>query len=184
MNRKIQKSSLKDQMKELIKNKIVLAIAGIVFGIILIIHAAATLDALVTILGWVVLASAAVYFIRYFIRREDKNRSFVVIGIVLAAVGLLFVIRPDAIVNIFPIIMGIVLILGGTSDLLRSIGLSKAEVKGAVAFIIISILVIVLGILIMLHPGKVADMMATVMGISLLLNGVLDLILLALHRAD
>jgi len=183
MSNTSSKRSFNEQMRELFRNKIVIAIAGIIFGIILIVHAAAAVDALVRILGAILLVASAVYLIRYFMQKETKQNAFVVMGIILAAAGLFFVIRPDTIVNLFPLIIGIVLILSGVSDLVHAIGLNKAKVQGALVFIVLSILVIVLGVVVLLHPGTVADMLVTVMGISLLINGALDLVILAVTKA-
>jgi len=67
------KRSFNEQMRELFRNKIVIAIAGIIFGIILIVHAAAAVDALVRILGAILLVSSAAYLIRYFMQKETKR---------------------------------------------------------------------------------------------------------------
>lgn len=171
-------------MRDLVKNKIVIAIAGIIFGFILIIHAAAAVDALVRILGWILLVSAAAYLAKYFAQKEERETSLMVLGIILAVTGIFFVIRPDAIVNLFPLIMGIDLIIAGISDLVNAVSLDKAGVQGAKAFIVMSAVVTILGIIVLLHPGAVADMIVTVMGISLLINGTLDLIMLAANKAD
>lgn len=176
-------SSMCGWLRDLVRNKIVMAIAAIVFGFILILERASAVSALVKILGWIVLIAATVYVIRYFTAEKELRRtSRLVTGIILAIVGIVFVAKPDAVVNFFPFMMGVVMIASGISDLVTAVGFNKAGIKSSPALIAVSVGVIVLGVLIILQPGAVANAVMLLLGITMLVNGVFDLVLAAIGK--
>ncbi len=176
-------NSVSDGISRLIRNKVIIAIAGIVFGAVLIVMKSAAVDALVRIFGWILLAAAAVYIIRYLIAKgENRHTSLITMGIVLAIVGLFFVVNPSAIVNFFPIVMGLILIVSGISDFVNAVTLKKASITGSGWFILISLIVIVLGVCVLLRPDILANLIIVLTGITLLVDGVLDLLMMVMNR--
>lgn len=175
---------MKQQMLGLIKNKVFMAVAGIIFGVILLMKRSEALDALVKISGWILLVTAAVYIIRYFASRENKNPLHIVTGILCALLGILFVAEPAAIVDFFPMIMGVLLVVSGVTDLIQAFGSMKVNASRATVFLVFAILIIILGVVIVLRPAAVADTIVALVGFSLIVNGITDLIMLAALTKD
>ena len=92
-----------EEFKKLIKNKILLAVISIILGVILIVRQRSAIDSLVWVFGIILLISAAAFLI-LFIGRKDKHASALILAIICFIIGLLFVVKPGLIVNIFPIL--------------------------------------------------------------------------------
>ena len=167
-----------EKLKEGLKSKILLAVISIVLGVILIVRQKAAVDSLVRILGIVLLITAVVFLI-LFLAKKEKNPVHLIISIAALIIGLLFTIRPDMIVSIFPIIMGIILIISGLFDLWQVISAPKGTGAGNRVFLILfSILVILIGALCLFQPTFIVNFIVLFIGICLLFNGVFDLILM------
>lgn len=163
------------------KSKAIVALAGIVFGIVLIIAQAEVLTVLVRALGIVSVAAAIVLVLMYAFGR-DKAASQIVISALLAIFGIVLVAAPDALVNLLPTLLGAALVISGGINLVQAYALSQAGSTNWKMGTISSIVVLVLGLLIVFHPGAVADLLVVFMGISLLVGGVCDLLVLFTNR--
>lgn len=165
-----------EEFKKFIKNKLVLAIISIVLGVILIIRQRSAIDSLVKIVG-ILLLLAALVFLILFLAKKEKQPSQLILAIVSFIIGLFFAVRPGLIVNIFPIVMGIILIISGLFDLWHSIT-APPGTGGQAFLILISAIVILVGVLALFRPGAVANAIALFLGLCLLFNGIFDLILM------
>ena len=177
-----EKNKIAENIKKVVQNKIFLAILSIVLGVILIARQKAALDSLVWITGIVLLVSAAV-FILIFAFKKDKHPSQLILGIVFAILGLLFAIKPGFVVNAFPVIIGIILIISGLMDLGSALTAPEGT-SGKGLLILFSIVLILFGVLCIFQPGAIANAITLLIGIFLLINGIFDLILLIFIRKD
>ena len=172
-----QEKTIQEKFRNAMRNKVILAVASIVFGLVLVIWQRSAVDTLVRILGIILVAVAAVFILMY-IFKQDKKPGFLVAGIIMAIVGAFFLIRPDFIVTLFPFIMGIILIVSGVFDLANIISMPKG-MQGKTGITVVSIVIIAMGILCMFHPGAIANILILFIGIMYLFNGVFDLVVLA-----
>jgi len=168
---------LKHLFKSLMANNTVVAIINIVFGLVLILRRTAALGGMIRILGLLLLVGAACYALVYF-SDEEKDVCDLVMMIACAVVGLLFLLRPAWIVNLFPVIIGIFLIVNGVSNFLQTIRQEKKSGDHSrLVMLIVSAAVVVLGFVIMFHPGGTMNALLLLLGIALFINGVSDLYL-------
>ncbi len=172
---------MNERLSSFLKNRLVAAIAAIVFGLILIFGQAQVLEVLIRFMGYVCIGGAIACALVYFVRANHDPMQ-VVAAVFLAFLGLIFILATTAIVDLFPVIMGILLVLGGFSDLANAYALSQVGDAGWKVTLVMGVLVLVLGILICLHPGFIADMIIAFMGVTLLLSGVFDLYMMAHNR--
>lgn len=156
------------------RHRIVLAAAFIAIGLVFMIWKSAALDLIVMAFGIIVLVSAAAYLIMFLRRRKaaEGGISLLISCIALAAAGIIFLVRPDFLVNFFPFVMGIILIVGGIYDLALALTLKKAGTAAGTPGIFMSVVVLILGILITAHPGAVADMIVVLTGLTMLISGI------------
>lgn len=171
------------KLRSFFGNKLVLAIASIVLGIILIVLKGGAIDAFVKIIGIVLLVVAAVYCALFIISGSQRSAVQLVGAIVALIFGLLFLVRPDIIVNLFPFIMGIALAVSGAVNLVQSI-MSKARGSARIASIITAIIVLLLGVVIFMNARKVVDIYVIIIGIALLINGVAEIVGATLKDPD
>ena len=164
-------------LRNIAQNKMVVAVASILFGLVLVVEQTAALDWLVSVLGAFLLGAAAVYGIMYAVGSE-KKRGYVAFAVILGLVGLFVAVNPRAIVNIFPTLIGIVLLVNGVANFLHSYAIVRPAGYSWTAPMVLSVAVAVLGLVMILAPGLIIDILMLFMGIALVVNGVLDLIVM------
>ena len=64
-------------LEKYVKNKMIMSIAGIVIGLILMIWRGSFVESMIRVIGYVLLAAAAVYLIMYF---KNKQSDSVMLG--------------------------------------------------------------------------------------------------------
>ena len=173
-----KEGSFREKFMKVMRNKVVLAIASIVFGLVLIVWQRSAVETLVSIMGIIFLACAAVFIIMFAVQKEKKG-GLLVTGIILAIFGAFFLINPDFVVKLFPVIMGIILVISGLFDMVNAFKLPKT-VGSRTGIIVVSIIITALGVLCMFQPGIIADILMVFIGIMLLFNGVFDLVVMAM----
>ena len=100
------------------------------------------------------------------------------VGGLMALVGVLAWFYDDVVVDLFPILTGVGLACNGLSNL-TTLSM-QGEYGGKWLVILFSIIMLVGGILIALHPKFIEDALLIYVGIGYIVNGIFDLILL--HR--
>ncbi len=159
-------------IEKYLRNKTIMSAAGIVIGLILMIWQKSVLITLVRVMGYVMIAAAAVYLVMYLKnnRQNDAELGYAIAG---AGAGLLLVLLCRTIVNIFPVLMGIFLILSGAAALFKSFDDSNVPVYSK----LIAALVILLGIMIVLQPGWIVNSIVFCIGAALVVNGISGLLM-------
>lgn len=163
------------RFKELLKNKTINALVSVALGIIIIIARRAALDLLVKIIGGLVLTGGLAYLAINIIRPDTSltlKTDLIIAGLAILA-GLILITCAEGVVDFFPTLMGIFLILNGLSHLAVA-GTDRANrIVGAV----MGIIIIILGALIVMRPGIIADAIMIFIGAAFLVNGLFDLFL-------
>lgn len=157
-------------IQKLTRNKTILAIASIVIGVFMMIRRGSMVADLLKIVGYLLLAAGAAYLIFYFI---GKNREGIRLGYaaVAAVAGLVLILRPYSVLNIFPILAGAVLVINGISNLIQA-----SQGEGAPSYSrIVAIVIIIIGALLIFRPFRIWDALVFIMGAALVLNGLADL---------
>ena len=157
-------------IQKLIRNKTLFAIVSIAMGVYICFAGRGVLYNIVRVAGYVMLATAVGYALIYFFgpRRDQVQLGYA--GLATAA-GLMIVWMAPAIVNLFPMLAGLGLIVVGLTNLMhaaREEGMPAASKVGPV-------LTIVLGALILFHPGAIVNAVVMLAGIALILNGLSEL---------
>ena len=164
------------RVKQLLNSKLVPAVLSIILGIIIVIARRSAVDLLVKIVGGVVIA-AAVGFIVIYLTRPDKeagNLKMVLISAAVAAlIGILIITFAESVVNVFPILMGLYLILNGLSHLTAG----YADPENRVIAVIMGVLVIALGLLIVVQPSFLVNTIMIFIGAAFIVNGISDLLM-------
>ena len=160
--------------RELMKQKLVPAVLSIALGIVIIIARRAALDLQIKIIGGLIIAGGVAYMARYLASQqpEDEGTKMPILPVGIAVViGLVLILCAGTIVDIFPVIMGVSLILNGLSHLTAA----GMDPENRVLACILGVITIVLGVLIVLQPGAIANMVMVFIGAALIVNGLFDL---------
>ena len=164
------------RFRELLKNKTVNALLSVALGIVIIIARRAALDLLVKIIGGLILTGGLAYLAINVIRPDTTatlKTDLIIAGLAMLA-GVILILCAEGIVDFFPTLMGIFLILNGLSHL----GLAGADRENRVLSTVMGVVIIVLGVLIVFRPGIIADAIMIFIGASFLVNGLFDLFMM------
>lgn len=167
-----EKMKRKDEkmIRNLVRNKTVFAILSIAMGIYMCVAGRSVLYSIVRVAGYGLIVAAVVYLIMYFMGRDGRDQVKMGYAIASGVAGLLVVRLAPAIMNIFPMLAGLGLILAGAGNLVQASrnGMPLVSKVGPVV-------TLVLGVLVFTHPGSVMNMVVTISGIALILNGLSEL---------
>ena len=140
-------------------------------GLILMIWRGQFVEQMIRVAGYVLLAAAAVYLVMYF-RDNRQNEAQMGYAVMAAGAGLLMILLSRTLLRIFPVIAGVVMIVSSAATLMRTYRDSNVPLYAK----LLSALVILIGILIVLHPGRIADTIVFCVGAAFVVNGISGLI--------
>lgn len=99
------------------------------------------------------------------------------LGLVCLLLGLLIIIRAEAVLSIFGTILGLLIMADSLIKLQISYQLRKSHAGSARRNAISALVTFLLGLLILLNPFKAIDAMTIFMGIGLILDGAISFII-------
>ncbi len=170
-------------IRDMMKRKTTAALLSIALGIVIIIARRAALDLLVKIIGGMVI-TCGLAFIAVYLTRPDPGRGNLKMVLLMSAftvlVGLLLIYFAEDVVNFFPTMMGIVLILNGLSHLTTA-GVDR---ENRVLAGLLGVATILFGILIVMQPGFIADAIMVYIGAFFIVNGLMDLVIVRRFLRD
>lgn len=164
---------MNERIRQLHRAKLLPAITSIAFGIALIIARKGAMDVAIKI-GAVMLGLCGLGCILMYITGKVRELPQMCIGCLLLLAGVLCWIYSGVLVDIFPIITGIGLILNGLSNLAAV----KAENAGAGLVLLFSMLMVAGGVMIIVYSRAMEDPLLIWLGVGYILNGLMDLILM------
>ena len=166
---------MNETIKKLQRTKLVPAVLSIAFGIALIIARKGAADVAVKIGAVMLMLCGVGCLLMFLFGPVKKEGTQLVVGGILALIGLLIWFNSSALVDLIPVFTGIGLVLNGLAPLSQ-----PEENAGNGLIILFSVLMIAGGVMILIRPAAIRDALLIYVGICYILNGVMDLILL--HR--
>lgn len=169
-------------MKEIIKKKeikgIFASILLIVLGIFLIMKPEEIVKTLIQIMGIILILIGAVDFMNYF-RMSDEEKLFnygLFKGIMELCIGILFIFKFDVLTEIFPIVIGLIVIFINIFKLQLSVNLHQINAPNWFVGVVISSISIILGIVIVLNPFETVKLLVITSGIVIVVSELCNII--------
>ena len=143
----------------------------IALGIVFIIWRATVLEVVANILAVVLIIVGAIYVCSFFMRIITNGLS-VAMGLIVLAVGIWFMIQPRIVVELIPIVIGLVLIFHSIRSIIEAIDARKYGYGAWNVGLIFSVISLVFGILCVTNAFNIMKTATVVVGIILIFNGV------------
>ena len=127
-------------------------------------------------LGILLMLWGVISIVQFFSNKDNPSYlelSFIV-GVFAFIFGLIIFIKPNTIASIIPLLLGIWMLINGVTKLSYSLTLNREN--NAAASIIISVIIVILGILLIFNPFAGAKKLVQILGITIIVYSVLDLI--------
>lgn len=168
-----------DIFQGLKKGMFVYSIITIVLGIILTIFPYITMQMICYIIAIILLIKGVIHLLKYY--SYDLFGCFyydLFFGLILCTLSFFILLRTDIVIMIFPIIIGIYFSIDGIINIMKSFQLRKYDFDSWIYDLVLSVILLLLGMMMLFDPFKVAMTSIIFMGICLIYDGVLNLIIL------
>lgn len=169
---------IKDYIKKYEGCSIVVSILMICLSLFLMFKPLESLEVFTVIFAIIILLSGLGYLISYFtISKESRLFSIdLLLGLVTIISGIMLLVYKKDVINVFPIILGIWIIISNLFKLQLSINLSLFLDNAYLGLVLITILMIVFGLLLIINPFASFMTITVTAGTLLLITEVINLI--------
>lgn len=170
-------------VKKVFGNYLLLSAVCIVLGAALIAKPEFFTHAISYTIGGLSIAAGVIEAIRFLLGRnspKEENASdpgvfFIVRGVILVAIGIFLILKPDFIAQVLALMFGLYMLISGAASLFDSMKIKKANEEWQLPCLLAS-LTLLGGIVILFNPMLPNNIMFTVLGIVLLASGITNLI--------
>jgi len=165
---------MNDILKKIKANSLITSAIYAVLGLVLLLKPELSANILCLAVGVVLVVCGAVYVILFLFNRDGSlyASSRLVMGIILAAVGVWIMLKPDLVTTIIPRIIGILICIHGVSDIGDAVTLHRNRYARWSAALILGLLTVVLGALLIWKPFDAYTTVVMLIGIFLLYDGI------------
>ncbi len=160
-------------LKKIKANMLVSSLLCVLLGLVLVLRPGLSVRIVCTAVGIVLILSGVTRIIDWFCARDGSMyaQMNLIFGIVLVVVGVWIVVKPDKVLAIIPIIVGIVIGMHGLNNLKQAIELWRDKYdKWWVAFIL-GALTVGLGVLLICRPFAAIDTVVMLIGFFMIYDG-------------
>lgn len=164
-------------MNTVIKNRLVylaMSVVMLVLGICMIAKPETSAELICVVIGIALLIISVIMIIRYF-AAEQKTialQLLLAVGIVIAIFGIFMLFRPNWIIALLHILIGIALLIDGIFKLLKALDVKASGFTKWWIVLLLAVVTCGLGLLLIFDPFGGVKLLMTAIGIILIVEGV------------
>ena len=160
-------------LKKFKTNVVISSLLCVLLGLVLVLWPGLSIQIVCTAVGAVLIVSGGIRIVSYFTAKDGSMYSQInlIFGIIFTVVGVWIVIKPDKVLAIIPIIVGIVIALHGLHNLQQAITLCKDKYDKWWIALLLGILTIGFGVLLIFRPFAAIDTVVMLIGVFLIYDG-------------
>lgn len=167
-----------ESLKSFKKSYNIISFVYIVFGLVLLFWPAMSLKTICLAFGIITIIFGIVHLIGYFVK-DNLTAVFrydLVIGVIGVGIGIFVLIKPEFIISILPIAAGIFILFSSIMKFQNAMDLKRLEFERWWGVLGFAVTTTILGIVLIINPFKVATVLVQFLGISLVIDGCLNLV--------
>lgn len=171
---------MKSLIRDMKQNYIVNAVIMIILGLVLIIWPEILGNMLCYLLGGALILMG-IFQLVGFLRGERLgfyNKFSATMGIVLVLLGIWVCAKPNVVLSVIPVVIGIIILIHGLMDIQYARDIRNSGAPNWWIALICALVTLGLGIFLVLNPFIMYQMTMIVIGIAMLYDGASDLVLL------
>ena len=169
---------MEKKINKMCNASLIISIIFVIIGLFLFIKPDTTISIISYIIGGTLLASGLFSGYRYF-TAEGLGNIFnfdLVYGVLLTIAGCFLIFSPNALATLFPIILGIWIIINSVTKFQYALVLKKVKNEDWTYTTIISLLTLIWGIVLLCNPFKSVLAITQIIGVFIIVYAVLDII--------
>ena len=161
-------------MKKARTSPLLIGLIMIVLGVILVLYSGEAMATILRIAAVGFLIVGAVGIVGYFLGKDDDKKSIprLFVYAIEAIAGLVVLINPKFVMDIYPVVMGIIIIVDGIGGLFHALAMRKEKGKPWQTMAILAGITVLLGILVICNPFATLNTLTIVIGVILVYDGV------------
>lgn len=154
-------------------NVVVSSLLCAALGMILVIWPGMSMQIVCAAIGVVLILTGVLKIVEYFFVKDGSlyAQTNLMFGIVLTVVGVWIVLKPDKVLAIIPIIVGIIIALHGIHKLQQAVTLCKSHYDKWWVALILGLLTVGFGVLLICKPFAALDTVVMLIGSFLIYDG-------------
>lgn len=154
------------------------AVLTLLLGMILTVSPGMAAATLLRIIGWVLVIAGVVSLLSAMMSRgKPVGQGDLVLGLLQVASGLILLAKPNLLVSLFGVVLGLVLVLHGVKDI-QSAREAKALGYNWKLTLAVGLVKLVMAAAVILAPFSTAALVVRVAGICLIVDALADLLVL------
>lgn len=155
----------------------VASVMYIVFGAVLLVWPDLSLQTLCYVLGTMAIVFGIAHVVLYFIkdRMISMMQMDLVSGICGIAVGVFILLKPKLVIELLPLMAGVLLMLGAVIKLQNAWDLKRLEFGKWYLVLIASVSMLALGIVLVVNPFETMKIIVVLMGVGMLVDGAVNI---------
>lgn len=164
-------------LKKIKTNVVVSSLLCVVLGLVLVFRPGMSMRIVCTAVGVVLIVTGVMRIVEYFAVRDGSMYSQLnlIFGIVLVVVGVWITMKPDKVLAIIPIIVGIVIVIHGLHNLRQAMELWRDKYDKWWIACIMGVLTVGFGVLLICRPFSAIDTVVMMIGIFMIYDGLSDI---------
>lgn len=168
----------------IVKSNIVAqAVLSIVVGLLLMFWPGITIVTVLYLVGVIFAVMAISSLITYFRAAEaSRDTGVLATGVFFAIIALIVFIFPQVIAGFFSLVLGVILVLCGVVNAVRSMELRAFGHSSWIVALVVSIIIAIGGIVIIANPFETTSLFVFALGTIIFANGIIDLVIDRLSR--
>lgn len=165
---------MKEALKRIKADVILSALLCIALGVVLIVWSAETIKIMCWALAAGLVIIGVINIISYF--RDKRMHMFSgVLGLIVLLIGIWLFMRPDSVVSLIPIVIGVILAVHGIQDVKLAIETKRNGYEKWWSILLMGIVSLVLGVLCVVYAFGLVTLALKFIGVALIYDGLSDL---------
>lgn len=169
---------MEKKIKKMSNTSLIISFIFVVVGLFLFIKPDTTISVISYMIGGTLLVSGAFAIYKYF-TGEGIGSLFdftLIYGVLLVIAGTFLIASPNALSTLFPIILGIWIIINSVTKFQYALVLKRVKNEDWVYTTIVSLLTFAWGVLLLYNPFASALAITQIIGIFIIVYAILDII--------
>lgn len=165
---------MREMLKKFRADMIMSALFCIVIGAIIIFWPAQTVDILCKVLAIVLIVMGAAELVSYFWNKITYSLSGI-LGLVVLLIGIWIFLKPESVVSLIPIVIGVILAIHGIQDLKLALETKKNGYEKWWSMLLMALISLLLGVICIVKAFGVVTLALQIIGVALVYDGLSDL---------
>lgn len=151
------------------------AVCALVIGLVLVLFPDRAIAGMVTVVGVLFMLPSLISLISFFAQKDAGVRRFPIEGAGSLLFGFWLVIMPGFFVEIFTLVLGFVLTLGGVQQI-ASLMAARKWSRVPAGFFVVPVLILVAGLVALFNPSEARRIPLLIIGFSSMVYAVFELV--------